>query len=208
MQLAQNTPATVPVGLSQGHPTPPYSNALHVSFEILEAGIHEITLSQTQSSATPVLVPAPRSPQPNPQHNQNQGTPANESDFDFESLSAEYQKLSQEPRYAMIVCIKDQVVELECWLCKGNHYIRGTGRMRSSGKPQPIKGISRITNSHKERVEGETQKRDYAWIARWCVLKTLSNEEVEAVRAGTYEVHRTLCRPHMVDSRGQRSKQV
>lgn len=106
----------------------------------------------------------------------------------------DYPTVSAETKYAMIVRLEDQVVELACCICGGNHY-----KTKASRVWHPLKGIrgvqTHITRSHADEVYTADQgNRDLKWMARNCVRKILDKRDLEAVQAGQYQVEATLAR--------------
>lgn len=87
----------------------------------------------------------------------------------------------------MIVCIGDQVVELACHFCGGNYFKSSRWVVRA------IQGVfgfcMHVSRSHENDVALDTGKRDFDWVARNCVKRILTKNDMEDVKAGRYFVN-------------------
>lgn len=89
----------------------------------------------------------------------------------------------------MIVRVNDQVLQVACCFCGGNHYDR-----HGNGKPpydamKGVEGLCRhIDNQHsKVPFPRDSGKRDSEWVVRNCVEKILLQNEEDAVYARQYD---------------------
>ncbi|KAK4499704.1 hypothetical protein PRZ48_010222 [Zasmidium cellare] len=102
-------------------------------------------------------------------------------------------RLTPDYKYDMVVVVGDQVVELACCFCGGNHFKHKKGW-------KPIVGVhgmqKHIQLSHKDDEHEDTDRRGFDWVVKNCVRKILLKSEIRDVEDNAYyveEVHdRTL----------------
>ena len=79
------------------------------------------------------------------------------------------------------------VVELQCKYCEGNWSWTGP-----ENRFRPCEGVHGMAIHVRLRHEEERVTHD--WVARNCVRKILSGDDIEDVRKGVYQVDKTTMR--------------
>lgn len=106
-------------------------------------------------------------------------------------LSDKYKLFHPTPdnKYDMILMVGDQVVELACCFCGGNHFKSGPSWKALVG----VHGLAKhIQLSHKDEAIEAVGRGAFDWVMRNCIRKILLRSEIAEVLAGTYfveEIH-------------------